>query len=166
MRASERVFDIPELFEAVLIHLPAGELLVSAQRVTKKWFELLNTSSQLQQKLFLRQYPERNQDTVPTKNPLFKKICRFFLKRHVYAYIDEPSAGSTNSTTIIPRFAAYFALDPPRKEKVKIKQSWQRMYITDRPCGVYIFVESRGTIYNERRKMSLTMGEMMRMVYD
>ena len=161
MPTYEKVFDIPELFEAILINLPSEALLVSAQRVAKPWLELINTSLRLQGKLFFKQRPTNDRDDYLTTNPFFSKICRPFLNRHVNAYIGEFRADLACSTTPSPRFGAMF----PRGQSVQTTrldgiESWQRMFVTDTPCGVVLFMEDGGIIYNERRKIGFTMGEL------
>lgn len=46
--------DVPEILQAVLLNLPQQDLLISAQRVCRKWHEVVTHSPALQEALFLR----------------------------------------------------------------------------------------------------------------
>lgn len=49
-----KVVNIPELLEAILLHLDIRTLLVSAQRVCQPWTALIQTSPAIQQALFFQ----------------------------------------------------------------------------------------------------------------
>jgi hypothetical protein len=49
--ATEKAFAIPELLENILSGVDMLTLLVSAQRVSRVWNDLIKSSSSLQQKL-------------------------------------------------------------------------------------------------------------------
>ena len=53
MAAKSRVFDTPELMEAILLQLPLKDALLS-QRVSKQWRNTIVGSTKLQQLLFFR----------------------------------------------------------------------------------------------------------------
>ncbi|KAL4798030.1 hypothetical protein BDV19DRAFT_386688 [Aspergillus venezuelensis] len=53
--AAQKGLFIPEILEAILIHLEITDLLVSAQRVNKHWLSVITQSTQLQQALFFKQ---------------------------------------------------------------------------------------------------------------
>lgn len=50
----EKALAIPELLEAILLHLPIIDILVNAQRVCKTWHDCVEGSTPLQRTLFLR----------------------------------------------------------------------------------------------------------------
>jgi hypothetical protein len=52
--AANAVFSIPELLEAVLLHVDQTTLLVTAQRVSKHWLGVITASTRLQQALFFK----------------------------------------------------------------------------------------------------------------
>lgn len=69
--AMESALAIPELLEAVLLHLDMVTLLVSASRVSRTWHHVINASPAIQEALFFRpktgkgsQALERNIDCV------------------------------------------------------------------------------------------------------
>ena len=51
-----KVFGLPELFEAIFLHLPMAELLF-AQRVCKQWQTLIQSNTRIQRALFLAPLP-------------------------------------------------------------------------------------------------------------
>lgn len=79
----ERVLSLPELLEAILLHVDMTTLLVSVSRVNKSWNSVVSTSPALQQALYFRPAPSDGQGEVlwdpmsetedrarPTLNPL------------------------------------------------------------------------------------------------
>lgn len=46
--------DLPEILQAILVNLSQQDLLISAQRVCRKWHEVVRHSPKLQEALFLR----------------------------------------------------------------------------------------------------------------
>ncbi|KAI1340044.1 hypothetical protein F5Y15DRAFT_62483 [Xylariaceae sp. FL0016] len=65
--------QIPELFEAILLHMDHRTLLVSAQRVSRHWHDLISTSLLLQRRLFFTADPEAKE---PSFNPLLRRRFR------------------------------------------------------------------------------------------
>lgn len=65
---AQQVFATRELLEAILLHLDIGDLLPSAQRVSKRWNALIRTSSVLRKRLFLPPLP---QDYLEGRMPSF-----------------------------------------------------------------------------------------------
>ncbi|CAJ2512052.1 Uu.00g076770.m01.CDS01 [Anthostomella pinea] len=55
--ATQRALAIPELLEAILLHVDTRTLLVSAQRVDHPWHTTITTSPLLQRRLFFRADP-------------------------------------------------------------------------------------------------------------
>ncbi|KAH7040817.1 uncharacterized protein B0I36DRAFT_379707 [Microdochium trichocladiopsis] len=60
---------IPELLEAILLHLDTRTLLVAAQRTSTTWHSLIKTSPGLQKALFLQ--PDAS---IPPSAPLFNQL--------------------------------------------------------------------------------------------
>jgi len=94
MDNTTKVLLIPELLEEILLHLDMATLLVSAQRVSTLWFDVISRSKRLQQALFFtpitpsvkpslaysnpKKYPLRghspyHKEIVSTFNPLLQK---------------------------------------------------------------------------------------------
>jgi hypothetical protein len=65
-----RVFDIPELVEAILVHLPPRDLLLS-QRISRTFQTAIKSSPRLQQTLFFRPIPVKGPGDW-TLNPLLR----------------------------------------------------------------------------------------------
>ncbi|POR38149.1 Uncharacterized protein TPAR_01665 [Tolypocladium paradoxum] len=53
----ERVLNLPELLEAILLHVDMTTLLVSVSRVNRSWNAVVSTSPALQQALYFRPVP-------------------------------------------------------------------------------------------------------------
>jgi hypothetical protein len=85
-KAQEDVFDIPELFSAILIHLPILDLLLRAPLVNHCWNNLIATSSSLQASLFF--HPRHRHK--PEVNPLLQAAFPpWFHNRPIdYDYLD------------------------------------------------------------------------------
>jgi hypothetical protein len=92
--AATKVLLVPELLEEILLNLDMATLLVSAQRVSTLWFDVINRSKRLQQALFftpvvpslkpelaysnpkknpLRGHSPYHKEIVSTLNPLLQK---------------------------------------------------------------------------------------------
>ncbi|KAI4870663.1 hypothetical protein F4820DRAFT_220588 [Hypoxylon rubiginosum] len=104
----EHVFSIPELLEAILLHVDMATLLVSATRINKAWQAVINTSVLIQRALYFQPVSTGSQgpgweeflkpceDTasaqetrIPIINPLLKKRfghC-FFDTGEFYGYL-------------------------------------------------------------------------------
>ncbi|KAK3936401.1 hypothetical protein QBC46DRAFT_345621 [Diplogelasinospora grovesii] len=52
--ATSAVLFIPELLEAILLHIDMVTLLVSASRVSRHWRDVISKSSKLQEALFFK----------------------------------------------------------------------------------------------------------------
>jgi hypothetical protein len=52
--ARDTVFDLPELFDAILSFLPGRNILFHAQRVCKRWKSTIDESPTIQKKLWLK----------------------------------------------------------------------------------------------------------------
>ncbi|KND94131.1 hypothetical protein TOPH_01116 [Tolypocladium ophioglossoides CBS 100239] len=60
----ERVLFLPELLEAILLHVDMTTLLVSVSRVNRSWNAVVSTSPALQQALYFRPVPSDGQGEV------------------------------------------------------------------------------------------------------
>lgn len=69
--------EISELLESILLHIDEKTLLVSAQRVNKRWRDTVTSSPRLQKKLFLQ--PDESDATArdPRHNPLLAAAFPF-----------------------------------------------------------------------------------------
>ena len=68
MTAAQKVLNIPELVEPILLHLPMLDVVV-CQRVAPKWRDIISASPQLQIKLWLRarEPQDARQGSMPDK---------------------------------------------------------------------------------------------------
>ena len=71
----DKTLSIPELLEAVLLQLPAKDVLL-AQRVSKRWQDVIKDSVQVQQALFLKARPTTSlgSKNIPEVNPWLQLI--------------------------------------------------------------------------------------------
>ncbi|CAK1368028.1 unnamed protein product [Cercospora beticola] len=56
--ACQRTFNVPELAEEILLHLPPQNLLCQVQRVCRQWRRTVESSELIQQYLFFRPIPQ------------------------------------------------------------------------------------------------------------
>lgn len=75
----EKVFALPEVLEKILLEVDMVTLLVSAQRVSKAWKDLIKSSIAIQQKLFFKAATSGPVE----KNPLLKKYLTPFYESEV-----------------------------------------------------------------------------------
>ncbi|KAI0836061.1 hypothetical protein F5Y06DRAFT_305653 [Hypoxylon sp. FL0890] len=68
--AEEKVFNITELLELILLNVKPRDILVNVQKVSKRWKEVIEGSYKIQQALFFRVSPESLTEEPYTKNEL------------------------------------------------------------------------------------------------
>ncbi|KAK8107553.1 uncharacterized protein PG998_009566 [Apiospora kogelbergensis] len=87
---------IPELLEAILLHVDELTLLVSAQRVSKHWHAVIAVSPRLQWKLFLRPDESAAAAREPQQNPFLAKAFPFCFDPRVVGrlMVFEPKPGN------------------------------------------------------------------------
>ncbi|OTA90854.1 hypothetical protein M434DRAFT_33208 [Hypoxylon sp. CO27-5] len=80
----ENVFNTTELLELILLNVEPRDILVSAQRVAKRWKEVIEGSFKIQQALFLRASPSSftecrytKNEMVPLSTPLSVDVVEF-----------------------------------------------------------------------------------------
>lgn len=90
----ERFLGIPELLEVVLLQLDNRTLLTSANRVSRDWNELIQTSPQIQQKLFFRPAAD-----APTKDGADRPsiLLNPLLHQHISKMLYEDTMGSPSA---------------------------------------------------------------------
>ncbi|KAF7133940.1 hypothetical protein CNMCM5793_005466 [Aspergillus hiratsukae] len=125
MAESQRlVLSTPELLEYILFYLDVQSLLTSAQRVCRSWTRLIQTSTRLQQALFLKPIPpEKCREKL--RNPL--------LARHFWKLFPP----SMNPYGV--RECSYLGL--PGSEDIRQKffrheASWRRMLVQQPPASL------------------------------
>ncbi|KAK8094297.1 hypothetical protein PG997_000982 [Apiospora hydei] len=83
--------NIPELLESILLYLDEQTLLVTVQRVSKHWRDLIATSPRLQRKLFLLPDDSAAAARDPRPNPLLAAAFPLLLRRHPLAAPAQPT---------------------------------------------------------------------------
>lgn len=135
--AANNVFGTFELLEAILLLLPPRDLLVSSQRVCKRWQAVISNSIYIQQKLFYRQ-------TSSTRNgKKHSQTVNLFLVEILRlggaSVLLETSGGLHVAHSHTRR--DYKKL--PKKPEVVWKFSWEDMYPTAEPCIIVLIGASR-----------------------
>ena len=142
MSAAQRFFQIPELLEVILRELQPQELLLN-QRVSKSFKQTIEGSTKLQQKLFYQRDPTQTDFTTarPLINYLMWKAIQRFAKIRVEISYPDCCENTKHSR---PHNTPYcISIDVkeilgPAVQKIDQDlegrpESWQRMYLTDRP---------------------------------
>ncbi|KAE9372780.1 hypothetical protein N431DRAFT_439803 [Stipitochalara longipes BDJ] len=79
MNHQPRIFLLPELLQAVFLHLPLRDLLLM-QLVCRKWKDTIERSLVLQRKLFFQPVSDLSQE--PVFNPLLREVCGPLFRLH------------------------------------------------------------------------------------
>ncbi|KAK4539692.1 hypothetical protein LTR36_010455 [Oleoguttula mirabilis] len=141
------VFAVPELLEAVLLELPAQDLLL-ATRVNTTFRNAIGSSVRIQRALFFTPTPVKDSQAEPRINPLIDRILNLHLdalvagtdcpfrscRRSPHVHIQgnhvqpvKPKAKRNIDNAITTRGSSPAVPPPP---------SWQRMLVTDPPCPI------------------------------
>ncbi|KAK8081134.1 F-box-like domain-containing protein [Apiospora hydei] len=124
--SQDKVFDTTELLECILLHVDLATLLTSAQRVRRRWHELISDSPELQRHLFFRAIPEQ-----PDKKS----------SAAAAAALDGTSSTSTRDPEVNPLLKDKFPLffyEPPAKtdtyslQTLDTERGLSRSYIRSR----------------------------------
>ncbi|KXT07520.1 hypothetical protein AC579_195 [Pseudocercospora musae] len=93
--AAARTFNVPELLELILLHMPTRDLLL-VQRVSAQFRVTVVCSKQVRQALFLESESssQHHNDQVRRLNPLIEKMfqpedIKTWMDRHVYTWFGE-----------------------------------------------------------------------------
>lgn len=156
-RPQAKVFNTPELFEIILLHLDIRTLLVSAQRVCQTWTVLVQTSPAIQQALFFRSQENKwHTESIsnPIYNPLLVEAFRpFFPSVHEYPPIHNNNENANEFQAEAERDGkeeninfSFKALDmlsstPKKSAYMRKEASWRKMLLRQPPVygGVTIF---------------------------
>jgi len=116
----DRVFDTPELLEAILVQLPQQDLLL-AQRISRSFETAIKSSPKIQQALFFR--------AEPIKDPR-KWFINPILRRHFLPFfVLSPAAQDLKSIELLD----WVAGDRTRKAFLYKNASWRKMLIIQPP---------------------------------
>ncbi|USW57946.1 Putative F-box-like domain superfamily protein [Septoria linicola] len=105
------IYNVPEQFKRVLLHMPIEDLILHAPRVCKEWKQMIDTSPSLQRGLFLRPV----QEGVQSKQSAMHVRVAHPVLRH-----KEDGLGFTERSYWVDE------IDPAR-------YSWQKMYMSQPP---------------------------------
>jgi hypothetical protein len=137
------IFAMPELFEAILGLLPIHDLLTS-QRVSHHWRNVINDFLILQRKLFFQPAPERTSQQ-PQLNPLLEDLFPTFLKNRVpaeyadvYEIKDAPwFEGHYSSAPKIHEQNWFCVMENSRRAAIlRPEASWRRMFPIQPPARI------------------------------
>ncbi|KAI9036929.1 uncharacterized protein KD926_001173 [Aspergillus affinis] len=88
--AADTVLSIPELLEAILLHLDMSTVLLSAQRVNKHWLATISDSIRPQQLLYFKPIPSSRLPawaySTPENPCVFLDLSRWDSFRRAYAF--------------------------------------------------------------------------------
>ncbi|KKK26829.1 hypothetical protein ARAM_003392 [Aspergillus rambellii] len=131
--ASQKVFDITELLEAILLETDMRTLLTSAQRVSRRWHALIQDSSALQMMLFFRPAQAKGawESQRRKTNPLIKEfLWDGLFRRQPTRYYGE----------LMRDFSRMHA----KTERMYLRKqaSWKRMLLHQPPTVRLGFVET------------------------
>jgi hypothetical protein len=165
MPACHNVFAIPELAEAILLELPMRDLLCCAQQVCRRWKAMVETSSALQQSLFLK--PITSETLVQSTNPN-EWIAVHAGERHLQAsaVYEHPffhqifglwrkESGLVHWTKI----EAVEALDLFR-DLSKTPGKWRQHLLTQPPVQEITIMDLRGTHKQLSSGAGITLGQL------
>jgi hypothetical protein len=159
--AGRRLVKTYELLELCLLNLPNGDILL-AQRVNKQFKSVIDSSSQLQRKLFFAIDPTAGIDWRTKINPMFalesvqNAIPLFFdhrEKRLAYCHREGRTrlyCRSIKATTariymdLTPKKSAGDSWSPfetAHRTRMLEKGSWKRMFLAQPSCDIYWHVQ-------------------------
>ena len=151
--STDKALGIPELFEAILLELPAKDLLL-VQRVSKMWHELILESPKIQEALFFKVRPISS--LAAAQQPVINPLLQQMLKPHrggarsygerVLGVRVQSATGSEkcrhcDDATCQSDFYIYIDLDgtgPPARGTELRSGSWREMYVSNPPCPVRV----------------------------
>ncbi|KAJ5788514.1 hypothetical protein N7457_003504 [Penicillium paradoxum] len=140
------VFFLPELVERILINLDMRELLL-AQRVSRRWNDIILSSPTLQNKLFFtpaRICPQSQENLAVEINPLLLEIFPPFMGNLItldYGKVDDNEHG-TRLVQRLPHSANgienllqqdWYWLEDRREAILRPDASWRRMFPSHPP---------------------------------
>lgn len=135
MSQADIVLSIPELFEAILLHVDSHTLLTSAQRVCRRWHNIISTTPSIQKTLYFR--PEM-------ASPSREKRINPLLQAHFLPWFG--SSDHVCDRDLFMSLPLYLAgSNTGDNPFLRPKASWRRMLISQPPVqtfGIYTEIES------------------------
>lgn len=151
--AANKVFDLPELLEAILLKIPVIRVF-TVIRVSKTFQATITTSGKLQRKMALQQLPANHsllKTTDPRLNDFIRDVINRFSIWNPLIYLTRPpnpeekalilSIGNyplDRHIRIVINKINLTAFQRLRSELQSPWPSWADMYITDRPCKIVL----------------------------
>jgi hypothetical protein len=154
-----QALSIPELLELILLQLPPQDLLLNAQRVNRRFREVIAGSILLQRALFFHPAPT-DSDTAPEFNPLLKRSFPGWFKDKRFAAASRSETfKQLNWNKSKTKTAAY----------ARKNASWRRMLVAQPPATALYIVRLFPQRFSKRhtmKKREFTQGVRMGPFYD
>ena len=130
--AGSKVLEIYELLYCICTHVDI-ETLFNAQRVSKRWHQIISTSSVLQQNLYLQSCPSSDPKQERVFNPLLLKHFEPILKRGEKYHFDEGCLDYSSLT--VPGMSITHMKGGRKVHKAFVRRgaSWRRMLVAQPP---------------------------------
>ncbi|KAK5171443.1 uncharacterized protein LTR77_004587 [Saxophila tyrrhenica] len=168
-----QVLGTPELLEAILLHLPALELL-KCQRVNKFFQATMAGSVALEKVLFMAPPSEKNTTKGSDELPQINRLLNLHPMQNHRPYVfrgrefdvqDPPKIVEDRGKFLVDvRFAQYDAPPFSGAEAGRVVvPSWMKMYLTQPPCEIRLRTSQDGKI---RRVQPMTFGEVLEVLTD
>jgi hypothetical protein len=158
LAAREKVFALLEIFEAILFELPLRDLLVHAQLVSHTWNTTIQSSTLLQQHLFL--LPAQPSTSPPKFNPLLHSSFPPWFEDNTHNRYNRGAEFKTLDWNSTPKKQLAYA----RKEA-----SWRKMLLCQPPVHVLLIEKNRysmGGDWHQEGSINFEDGVRMGFVYD
>ncbi|KAI2463704.1 hypothetical protein F4781DRAFT_437138 [Annulohypoxylon bovei var. microspora] len=129
--AAQKVFNITELMENIFFHAQNGDVLFNAQRVSKRWKEIIEKSPKLQHKLFFRTIPRLSPISYREKNlTVASMVERFFNTRFRNGVL----ADADTCTSYTSLYSLTQLMSPEQQQLwLAPNASWKKMQIGSPP---------------------------------
>lgn len=109
-RTRDEVFGTTELLEHILLRLDVATLLTSAQRVHRRWLDVIRDSPTLQRRLFFRGLPEPE-------------------RGYAAAVLDDPSSSGPEVNPFLrEKFNMFFHEPPAKTDPEGLEDLWKTMH--------------------------------------
>lgn len=176
--AGPKVFDIPELLEAIFLEVPVPDLLVS-QRVNKQFKATVEHSIKIQRKLFYKQPLRQNGDSMININPMLVRISKLHSLECAVG-VARKEEGSTHCvvcefakvahseelclpTACGKTFVAFDDIDYESSRSTLRHRSFENMLIADSPILIMFGPYNRGyrIVGGDEDEVILTMHDLL-----
>lgn len=128
MSAAQRVFDVAELFDAIIFDLDMRELFIN-QRVSRHWLNWIKSSKPLRKKMFLTPGPQATDFKDVQSNPFITRIIMLESSDNTCTAWSHPSASWRHMLLFRPglknaTLTAYFSNKTRKYTIDRVEGSW------------------------------------------